>query len=591
MMKRNITGLCALGATAALTLAACGSSGGGSTNTGGSTSSNASYNAAVTGVVNPSTAKGGTLTMDLSNTPDSTDPQNTYYAFMWNFVRLYTMQLLTYKSAPGKAGDDLVPDLATGLGTATANDTVWTYHLQPDVKFENGHTVTSSDVKYGIERTYAKSVLPNGPTYYQVLLQDPKYPGPYVDRSKNVMGLTSIDTPNPTTIVFHLSQPFSDFNYVVAIPQSTPAEPSWDTGKYGGANYQLHPESTGPYEFQSYTLNKQLTLVRNPFWKASTDPQAKQLLDKIVVNMNVNQSEIDNNLLSNYADIDMGGVGIQTASVRDKVLTNATDKANADDALSGFLRFAYLNLKVIPNVHCREAIEYAADKTTMQTAWGGPVVGGAIASTVMPPTVLGYTSYDLYNALSQPNGDDSAAKAQLKLCGQPNGFTTGLAYRTDRPQEVAAAQALQASLAQVGIKAQLDGYLSGKYYTDFAGVPAFVHSHDLGISMGGWGADWPDGYGFLDELSNGNAIAPAGNANISEINNPTINNLFKTAASDNNAAARLALWPQIDKDIMAQAAILPMVYQKVLLYRNPAVTNVYVSSYYGMYNYAVLGMK
>jgi peptide/nickel transport system substrate-binding protein len=589
MISRKMYGLGALAAAGALTLAACGGS---SSPGSSSTTSNATYGEGITSVVNPSsTASNGTLTMDLSNQPDSTDYQNTYYAYMWDFVRLYSMQLMTYKSCPGPCGTQIVPDLATAPGTVSDNGLVWTYHIKPNVKFENGDTVTSQDIKYGVERTYAKSVLPNGPTYYQVLLADPSYPGPYTDRAKNVMGLTSVTTPNSTTIQFHLLHPFSDFNYVVAIPQSTPVEPKWDTGQYGGANFQLHPESTGPYKFQSYTLNKQLTLVKNPYWNAATDPEAKQLVDKIVVNMNVNQAQIDNNVVSGFADVDMSGVGVQTAAVRDKILTNPTYHANADDAISGFLRFTYINEKVIPNVHCREAIEYAANKTEIQDAWGGPIVGGAIASTVMPPSVNGYQKFDLYNALSQPGGDIQAAKAQLKLCGKPNGFTTGLAYRSDRPQEVAAAQALQASLATVGIKAQLDGYLSGKYYTDFAGVPAYVHAHDLGLDMGGWGADWPDGYGFLDELSNGNTIAPAGNTNISEINDPSINALFATAANDNNAAGRLAIWPQIDKKIMAQAAILPMVYQKVLLYRNPVLTNVYVDSYYGMYNYAVLGLS
>jgi hypothetical protein len=33
------------------------------------------------------------------------------------------------------------------------------------------------------------------------------------------------------------------------------------------------------------------------------------------------------------------------------------------------------------------------------------------------------------------------------------------------------------------------------------------------------------------------------------------------------------------------------VYAKSLLYRSPNLTNVEVQSYYGMYNYAVLGVK
>ena len=42
---------------------------------------------------------------------------------------------------------------------------------------------------------------------------------------------------------------------------------------------------------------------------------------------------------------------------------------------------------------------------------------------------------------------------------------------------------------------------------------------------------------------------------------------------------------------MKDAAILPGVYAKSLLYRSPSLTNVYVQSFYGMYNYAVLGLK
>ena len=48
---------------------------------------------------------------------------------------------------------------------------------------------------------------------------------------------------------------------------------------------------------------------------------------------------------------------------------------------------------------------------------------------------------------------------------------------------------------------------------------------------------------------------------------------------------------QIDHQIMVDAGILPEVYAKSLLYRGPALTNVYVQPYYGMYNYAVLGLK
>jgi ABC-type transport system substrate-binding protein len=585
MKRRSIIAATAVGAVAALLISACSSSGSSSGSTNTTTPGTVAFNAGITSVVNPSTHKGGTLTYDLSNTPDSTDPGNTYYAFMLNFDRLYAMPMFTYKSCPGSCGLQLVPDLATDMGTTSDNGLTWTFHIQPDVKFENGTVVTAADVKYAIERTYDRSVLANGPTYYQVLLTDPKYPGPYKDKSST--GLTAIDTPNATTLVFHLVSPFPDLPDVLAFPNTAPVLPSADTG----SNYQLHPLSTGPYMFKSYTLNKQLILVPNPNWNPATDPNAKQLASQIIVNMNVNQADIDNRLLHGDIQVDLAGTGMAAAG-RAQVLANPTLKANSDNPVNGFARFIYINTKVAPlnNLHCREAVEYAANKVTMQTAWGGPVAGGAIASTVMPPNIIGYKSFDYYNALSQPTGDLSAAKQQLAMCGQPNGFSTSMAYRSDRPTEVAAVTALQASLATAGIKVTLKGYPSGSYYTDFAGSPAYVHSHGLGLAAGGWGADWPNGFGFLDELVAGNTIAPTGNTNIAEENNPVVNNLF-TESSKLSGAARTAVWSQIDEQVMKDAVILPMVYQKVLLYRPSNLTNVYVQAYYGMYNYAVLGVS
>jgi len=85
MKRRRIFPFAAAGVVVALGLAACGSSSSNS-NTQAPQQKSAGYNAAINGVVNPSSHKGGTLTFDLSSVPDSTDMGNTYYAFMWNTV-------------------------------------------------------------------------------------------------------------------------------------------------------------------------------------------------------------------------------------------------------------------------------------------------------------------------------------------------------------------------------------------------------------------------------------------------------------------------------------------------------------------------
>ena len=94
MKRRSEMPLAAAAVVAALTLAACGGSMGGARSAGG-------FDGALHAVVNPSDRTGGTIVFDSSSRPDSTDPGNTYYADMWNIVRLYGRTLVTYRSEPG----------------------------------------------------------------------------------------------------------------------------------------------------------------------------------------------------------------------------------------------------------------------------------------------------------------------------------------------------------------------------------------------------------------------------------------------------------------------------------------------------------
>jgi peptide/nickel transport system substrate-binding protein len=593
-MKRPRSLAIAAGALAAgLALAACSSSNSGTASgsgaAGGSTSAasggKAAFSAANTAPVNPSTKKGGTLTYGVAATPDSFDPGNTYYAWVLNLNRLWATPLLTYKSCPAGCGNTLVPGIATSLGQVSSNGLVWTYHIKQGLKYEDGSPVTAQDVKYAVERTYDRSVMNNGPTYFQSLLGDPKYPGPYKDPKGD---LTSITTPDQHTIQFHLVSPFPDFNYVVGAFSTTAPVPK---AKDKGSNYQLHPMSTGPYMFQSYQPNKQAVLVPNPNWTQNEDTEARQLASKIVINLNMNAQDLDNRLMAGDVDIDAQGIGVQAAA-RAKILSNPSVKANADVVPGNRAWFTYINTQVAPlnNLACRQAVEYAANKTDLQTAWGGPYAGGQIATTLLLPGMGGYSSFDLYNAKSQPTGDLTAAKAALAKCGKPNGFTVGAAYRSDRPAETAAIQALQASLAKVGINLQLHGYPSGTYYTNFAGAPNYVHQHNLGILQGGWSPDWPDGYGMMDELVEGGKIVSTGNTNIGELNDPKVNDLFKQTTKQGLTTAQVnAIYGQIDKAAMGDAVILPNVYATNLLYRSPNATNVYAYGPYGEYNYAVIG--
>jgi peptide/nickel transport system substrate-binding protein len=585
MTTRRTKALVAGAAALSLLVSACGSDDGDSTTEGdGAKSGAAAYGAAENGLVNASDKTGGTLKYVYSDAPDSMDPGDTYYAYNWNFTRLYARPLTTFKQAAGKAGLELVPDLAEGLGEPSADGKTWTYKLKKGITYEDGTPVTSKDVKYAIARSNYTDELVNGPKYFQQYLAAEGYKGPYKD--KNLDNFKGIETPDDTTIVFKLNQPFSEFDFLVGNPQSAPVPQAKDTG----LKYQEHPLSTGPYKFENYAVGKSLALVKNDKWDASTDTNRKQLVDRIEVQMKVDATDIDQRLLAGTADLDLGGTGVQ-AQARATLLQDEAKKKNADNPQTGFLRYAMISTQVKPfdNIECRKAVLYAADHEAIQAAWGGEV-GGDIATTVLPPPVVGYKEADTYGFLDDKNGNVEKAKEALTKCGQPNGFTTKIAVRGDRPKDVASGEAIQQSLEKIGIKTTIQKYPSGDWSAQYGGNPKFVHANNLGIMVAGWGPDWPSGFGFLSQLVDGRAIkANGGNYNQMELNDASVNALLDKGIQTTDINERNDIWAQVDEKVMASAAILPFVYEKTLLYRGPDLTNVFVAAPYGMYDYTSIG--
>lgn len=591
MRLRNYRGHHGLLATAAgaaalsLGLAACGSGSGS-----GGSAPGAGYNKAITGVVNPSSHKGGTLVLDNALDFDSADPGNEYYGWDLDLSNLWARELVTWNRVPGKGSSKVVPDLATDTGTPSADGLTWTFHLKPDLKLEDGETITAQMIKYAIERTNSYGTpLSNAPVYYGQFLTDPNYPGAFKDQTPGKMGLTAISTPSPTEIQFHLSTPMSEFPDILALAgEDAPVPPAKDTG----INYYKHPLSSGPYKFSSYQPGSKLVLVPNKEWNPASDPNRKQLPSKIIVNLSMNPDDVDSRLLAGDANIDLQGAGVQSAAEA-KILKSSSLKAKSDDAVQARTWYAALNTQVAPlnNVHCRRAVEYATDHVAGQNAFGGGI-GGDIAPNLMPPTIPGAAgkSYDPYEFLSKPHGDLTKARQELQKCGQPNGFTTNISYRTDKPHDTAAAQAMQAALARVHIKTDLQGYTSAQSSSN-SGTPAVAKRRDWGIQAYGWGADWLSGFGFMWAIADGKAIIPSGNSNLSALNDSQINAWFDQALKTNSAVARNAIYTKIDKKVTDDAAFVPFVWSKALLYRNPSTTNVYYNLNYGMYDYAQLGVK
>ena len=583
MRRQRLVTAIALGAVATLTLSACGDN----APPAGSSGGPAAGNAAVNKTANPSAQKGGTLRYVNQDDWDSLDPADTYYGYSWNFIRLYARQLVMFKSAAGGEGATLVPDLATDLGTASPDNKTWTYHIRKGVKYEDGTEVKAQDVKYDIERTLDKDTYPNGPTYFNDFLDLQGYTSPYKDSDPKKLGLKAIDTPDDYTIVFHLKKPFAAFDYFAAIPSTAPVPPSKDTQ----TKYKDHVISTGPYMFDQVQPGKSFTMKRNPYYDPATAPTRPPALpDRIEVQLKVtNSNDIDQRLMSGSADVDIAGSGVQPAA-QAQILRDPSLRAQTDSAITTRLWYSVINADVKPldNIHCRKAILWAIDKTNLQRAYGGSV-GGDIATNMLPPVIPGAQQFDLYPTPDH-KGDVNKAKEELAACGHPNGgFSFNISYRAGRDKEEATAKAIQESLSKIGITTELHNYPTGDYLKLYAGKPSFTKANNIGIMVYGWQADWPDGFGFMAQITDSRTIHQSGGNSNLGIKDPKVDQLIDSTLNEKDAAKRNAIWVDVDKQVMSDAYVIPGVWAKGLLFRPKNLTNVFVTDGFSQYDYLALG--
>ncbi|GAA2323678.1 ABC transporter substrate-binding protein [Streptomyces kunmingensis] len=581
--KRRLAAGAALVVAALVSTTACGGGDGDSKDS----SKGAGYDAAYNKVANASTKKGGTLKMVGKQDLDSADPQRAYYGMSWDFMRFYTRQLVSFAPKPGAASTELVGDLAKSTAKISDDGKTYTYELRDGLTWEDGSALTAQDVKYGIERAWASDVITGGPQYLKQNL-DPKgeYKGPYKDKSKDKLGLKAIETPDAKTIVFKLPKPNGDFEQFLAMPSGTPVKQSEDTAN----KYTQRPFSSGPYKFQSYKAGKKIVLVRNDKWNKASDPIRAALPDKIDVTISANLEENDKRLMEGDYDVDLNGTGM-TQSGRVSAVQDHRD--SVDNMRTSFVRYVALihSAKPFDNVHCRKAVFYATDFAGLQQTRGGELAGGDIANSTLPTSIKGHTKYDPYGVIARKGKPDAAkAKAELKECGKPSGFSTKLTARTNNPGEVDTAEALQEQLGKVGIKVEVDS-LDGAEISSITGSPKVVKERGYGMTMSGWGPDFPSGQGFGQPLWDSRFLFDTGNYNESQIKDPKIDKLFDDAIAETDPEAAGKIYEQLDKRILDQADWMPFIYEKNITWRGPRLTNVYMSdAYSGRYDYVSLGV-
>jgi peptide/nickel transport system substrate-binding protein len=435
----------------------------------------------------PGAKSGGEITVLSNVSPATFDPTRTYYQDSAAILSdLVVRSLTTYKFDPATGDDVLVPDLATDLGTANADNTEWTFTLKKGIKYQDGTPITADDVAYATKRAFAFDELP-GPapveTYGPIFFKDgDSYKGPFKD-GEHFAGVSV----KGNSVTFHMSRPFPDMPYLASFPAFSPIPQAKDNVN----SYGLKPLATGPYEFASYNAGSELKLVKNKYWDPNSDPVRHQYANGWDFKWGQDSSTMDNTIIN-----DQGTA--QTTLTYDNLLApdyaSAVQKGAKDRVVTGTqpcTAMWYLDSRKIKQLTVRQALGWAYP---YQAAWktAGEIVGltRVPGTTILPPGAAGRE--DNGQSLPGQDGqttDPAKSRALLARAGyKPGQYEIRFLYEADDAVSKQVMGKVKAGLEAGGFKATPVPTTIAKYRDDL-----YDDSVDVNVRAAGWCSDWPNG--------------------------------------------------------------------------------------------------
>ncbi|MFC7848922.1 ABC transporter substrate-binding protein [Arthrobacter sp. NPDC057388] len=361
--KRALRSTIALAGVSAFALTACtGPSGGGGTSTGG--------------------AGGGTITYGTTDKVVTLDPAGSYDA--GSFMVMNQVYPFLMNSKPGSA--DSVPDIAESASFTTPTE--YTVKLKPGLKFANGHALTSSDVKFSIDRV-VKIADPNGPA---ALLSN----------------LKSVEAKDDSTVVFTLKAGNDQVFPGVLAANSGPIvdEEVFPADKILSDDEIVKGKPfAGPYTIESYKKNELVSLKANPDYQGLLGKPAND-------GANIKYYADSNNL---KLDIQQGNIDVAGRSL---TATDAADlekdsKVKVHKGPGGELRYIVFNFDTMP-FGAKTADADAKKALAVRQAMANVVDREAIATQVYKGTYL-----PAYSVV--PDGFNGAIQPLKEMYGDGNG--------------------------------------------------------------------------------------------------------------------------------------------------------------------------
>ena len=398
----------------------------------------------------PSPAPGKViLRIGWASEPDNLNP------FIGYADATYEIWALNYSYLFGN-GDYNQPtlDLASEFptqqnGGISANGKVWTIHIRPNVKWQDGVPLTASDVAF---------------TYDYVIKND------MTNLTVDTQGIKSVKALNPTTVQFICSAPKADFEKA-----SVPILPEhiWEhvSPKVAATSYavKLPLVGSGPFQTVAFVKGSYIEMVRNPYWYGK-----KPTIDEIAFEYYTDADTMASDL--KLGNIDAAD-GLPEAEFRKLQSTPGFKAVPYNYYLWDYLEFNCYDKSssegnpVLRDWRFRNALNYAIDKQKLcAIAYAGLATPGTTIISPgnfadyhwQPPADQAYT-FDLAKASQLLTAAGYPLKDGVRLNKQGQPIVLRLMTTTDFPQGQSEAKLITGWLEQLGLQIKFSVVDEGEY--------------------------------------------------------------------------------------------------------------------------------
>ena len=490
--------------------------------------------------------EGGTLNGTYSVFPDYLDPALSYSAEGWTAMQNVYIPLLTYAHDNGEAGSQVIPGLAKSLPKISEDGKTYTLFLRPGLKYSNGTPVKASDFTFAVERLF--KVNSGGSPFYTGIVGAEKF------AETKTGGIPGIETNDKSgEIVIHLTKPRGTFTnelglmFVAPVPPDTPA-----------SNQSPNPPpATGPYVITKSDPGKGWSYERNPYWAKANSEAMPDLpsghMDKINITIIRNASTQVN-------DIEQGKFDwMQTQPPPDRYpevkKKYEGTQFRVEKTISTYYFWMNVNKPPFDNLKVRQAVNYAVDPAALERIYVGTLSG---TQQILPPGMPGYEKFELY-----PH-DMTKAK---QLIAEANPSDRNITVWGDNESEnEAAVTYYQDVLEKLGFHTTLK-ILGDNYFT----VIGNQSTPDLDTGWLDWFQDYPHPNDFFQPLLAGESILPTNNTNLSEIDDPKLNDKIAKLGEEPLGPEQEGEYAALDKGYMEQAPWAPYGNRTVSTFVSSAV--------------------